>query len=80
MVSPSRAALTGKGRATSMTDRDYEIAAEAAEAATTVRLKLDEIIGRVSTDSELVDVLHTAIATVKELERGRRDAAGFNDR
>ena len=60
-----------------MTDRDYEIAAEAA---TTVRLKLDEIIGRVSTDSELVDVLHTAIATVKELERGRRNAAGFNDR
>ena len=29
-----------------MTDRDYEIAAEAAEAAMTVRLKLDEIIGR----------------------------------
>ena len=63
-----------------MTDQDYEIAAEAAEAATTVRLKLDEIIGRVSTDSELVDVLHTVIATVNELERGRRDAAGFNDR
>ena len=64
----------------SRSHRDYEIAAEAAEAATTVRLKLGEIIGRVSTDSELVDVLHTAIATVKELERGRRDAAGFNDR
>ena len=61
----------------SRSHRDYEIAAEAAEAATTVRLKLGEIIGRVSTDSELVDVLHTAIATVKELERGRRDAARF---
>lgn len=52
----------------------------AAEAATRVRLKLGEIISHVSTDSEFVDVLRTAIATVKELERGRRDAAGFNDR
>ena len=41
----------------SRSHRDYEIAAEAAEAATTVRLKLGEIIGRVSTDSELVDRL-----------------------
>ena len=38
----------------SRSHRDYEIAAEAA---TTVRLKLGEIIGRVSTDSELVDRL-----------------------
>ncbi len=66
---------------TPKTDREQKraLADEAANLASMVRLQLSEIAARVSSDHELLDVLHATRTAVKEIERGRRKTAASLD-